>query len=206
MKFAKFFTAFLTVVLILGFSQFKAEASQGLKGGSTGPEVTYVQSMLKKLGYFETETTGYFGPITENAVEQFQKDFGLKVDGVVGSNTANMISNVDMMAHIVYGEARGESYEGKVAVAAVILNRVDSSEFPDTIYNVIFQRNAFTAVYDGQYSLKPDHIAYQAVKDAFLGWDPSYGSMYYYNPDLATSQWIFTRTVTKQIGNHLFAQ
>src|SRR5690606_28584101 len=113
--------------------------------------------------------------------------------------------NVDMLAHVVYGEARGESYEGQVAVAAVILNRMESSEFPDTLSNVIFQKNAITAVNDGQYWLQPDAAAYQAVRDAFDGWDPTGGAVYYYNPYTATDQWIFTRTVIKQIGSHNFA-
>jgi len=189
---------------MIGFFQVDAEASQ-LKMGSRGSDVTYVQSVLKKLGYFYGDTTGYYGPITRNAVEQFQRDFGIEAVGEVGPKTSRMINDVVMMAHTVHGEARGEDYKGQVAVAAVILNRVQSSEFPDSVYEVIFQRNAFTAVSDGQYNLEPNSIAYKAVKDAFLGWDPSYGAVYYYNPLLATDQWIFTRTVNQQIGSHSFA-
>nr|WP_026582840.1 cell wall hydrolase [Bacillus sp. J33] len=204
MKLVKWLAASIVMTFVLHLNGPEAEASV-LKTGSSGTDVTYVQSLLHKLGYFKAETTGYYGPITRNAVENFQRDFGLKADGMVGVNTSAMLSNVDMMAHAVHGEARGESYDGQVAVAAVILNRVHSSEFPNTISNVIFQKNAYTAVSDGQYWLQPNAAAYQAVRDAFDGWDPSGGATYYYNPVTATDQWIFTRTVIKQIGNHHFA-
>lgn len=193
------------LVVTLGMAQPEAEASSMIGAGSSGSEVTYVQSVLKKLGYFNTDTTGYFGPITADAVKQLQNDFGLEMTGEIGPKTSRLINEVEMMAHVVYGESRGESYQGQVAVAAVILNRVESHDFPDTVYDVIFQQNAFTAVNDGQYNLQPDSEAYQAVKDALLGWDPSYGSEYYYNPELASDRWIYSRTVTIQIGNHRFA-
>ncbi|WP_394138176.1 cell wall hydrolase [Cytobacillus oceanisediminis] len=205
MSLLKYITAALTFIILIGFGQVDAKASQLLKEGSAGSEVTFVQDFMKKLGYFETETTGYYGPVTANAIREFQNDFGLKADGIVGGETANMIFNVDTMAHIVNGEARGESYEGQVAVAAVILNRIESNDFPNAISQVIYQRNAFTAINDGQYRLLPGSSSYQAVKDAFLGWDPTGGAVYYYNPSLATDNWIFTRTVIKQIGSHTFA-
>lgn len=205
MNYIRTIAAAAAIIIVLGFTQQKAEASPLLNIGSTGHDVTYIQSILQKLGYFNTETTGYYGPVTASAVEQFQSDFGIEITGGVGPKTAEMLNNVEIMAHIVYGEARGESYKGQVAVAAVILNRVHSSEFPDSIEEVIFQPNAFTAINDGQYQLQPDTTAFKAVKDAFLGWDPSYGSVYYYNPELATDTWILTRTVTNQIGNHRFA-
>lgn len=205
MSLMKYITSALTFIILIGFGQGDAKASQLLKEGSAGSEVTFVQDFMKKLGYFETETTGYYGPVTANAIREFQSDFGLKADGIVGVETANMIYNVDTMAHIVNGEARGESYEGQVAVAAVILNRIESNDFPNAISQVIFQRNAFTAINDGQYRLLPGSSSYQAVKDAFLGWDPTGGAVYYYNPSLATDKWIFTRTVIKQIGSHTFA-
>ncbi|WP_079505903.1 cell wall hydrolase [Mesobacillus jeotgali] len=203
-KYTKSLAAATVILAVLSFAQLETKAA-AIQSGSTGSEVTYVQSILKKLGYFNTEATGYFGPVTTEAVKAFQRDFSLEQTGGLGPRTTNLINEIDMMAHVVYGEARGEGYPGQVAVAAVILNRVESNDFPDTVYNVVFQRNAFTAVNDGQYYLQPDSTAYHAVKDALLGWDPSYGSVYYYNPVLATDEWIFTRTVTKQIGNHHFA-
>ncbi|WP_053361428.1 cell wall hydrolase [Bacillus sp. FJAT-27251] len=205
MKYIKLYAAVAAVIFIFSFSQLKVEASQLLRWGSTGSDVTYVQSVLKKMGYFNTSTTGFYGNVTASAVEQFQQDFGIPATGQVGSQTAEMINNAVNMAHVVHGEARGESYQGQVAVAAVILNRMASRDFPDSIDQVIFQRNAFTAVYDGQYYLYPDSNAYQAVKDAYLGWDPTNGALYYYNPRIATNQWIFTRTTIKDIGNHRFA-
>ncbi len=109
-----------------------------------------------------------------------------------------------MMANAVYGEARGEPYEGQVAVAAVIINRLKSQSFPNTIYGVIFQPVAFTAVADGQIWLTPNEKAREAVEDAINGWDPTGGCLYYFNPETATSKWIWTRTQIKTIGKHIF--
>lgn len=111
---------------------------------------------------------------------------------------------LQILANAVYGEARGEVYEGQVAVAAVILNRLESPEFPDTISEIIFQPGAFTAVADGQIWLEPNERAKQAVLDAINGWDPSENALYYFNPKTATSKWIWTRPQIKQIGEHIF--
>jgi len=110
----------------------------------------------------------------------------------------------DMLAQVVYGEARGESYDGQVAVAAVVLNRMEHDGFPDTMYGVVFQKNAFTCVSDGQYYLSPNRTAYQAALDAMHGADPTDGCLYYWNPVTATSSWIWTREIQKTIGNHVF--
>ncbi|WP_051314868.1 cell wall hydrolase [Alteribacter aurantiacus] len=184
----------------------ESKASVLLYNGSEGEEVKDVQEVLADLGYFKAKQTGYYGPITIEAVKAFQRDFGLSQDGITGSKTLREISNVKSMASVVHGEARGESYEGKVAVAAVVLNRVADDEFPSDVKGVVYQRNAFTAVFDGQYDLTPNREAYRAVKDAQRGSDPSQGSTYYYNPDIATSSWIFTRTPVVTIGNHVFAK
>nr|WP_255807542.1 spore cortex-lytic enzyme [Cohnella mopanensis] len=114
--------------------------------------------------------------------------------------------DMKMMANAVYGESRGEPYEGQVAVAAVIINRVKSSEFPNTATGVIFQPGAFTAVADGQIWLTPNDKAVKAVKDAMSGWDPSDGCLYYFNPETATSKWIWTRPQYKTIGKHIFCR
>lgn len=110
----------------------------------------------------------------------------------------------DMLAQVVYGEARGESYNGQVAVAAVVLNRIENDDFPDTMYDVIFQKNAFTCVNDGQYYMQPNRTAYQAALEAMQGNDPTGGCLYYWNPVTATSKWIWTRSIEMQIGNHVF--
>ncbi|MEZ7171536.1 spore cortex-lytic enzyme [Sporosarcina sp. OR05] len=112
--------------------------------------------------------------------------------------------DLKLMANAVYGEARGEPYEGQVAVAAVILNRVEHPDFPDTVGGVIFQPGAFTAVDDGQIWLTPNERAKEAVLDALNGWDPSENSIYYFNPITATSKWIWSRPQVKKIGLHIF--
>lgn len=207
MKKLKVLVFALFTVLFLGFSQTSAEAhSPDLHEGVAGQDVAELQSTLKKLGYFQTTTTGYYGSITKNAVIQFQRDFNVPATGFTGPLTRAKLSDVDMMARVVHGEARGENYTGQVAVAAVILNRIDSSLFPNSTYNVIFQRNAFTAVNDGQYKFKPNASAYQAVKAAVKGSDPSLGATYYYNPSGVTDTWIFSRTTITKIGKHVFAK
>lgn len=113
---------------------------------------------------------------------------------------------IDLLARVVYSEARGEPSEGKVAVAAVVLNRVKSKDFPDKIKEIVYQKDAFTAVDDGQINLEPDDSAYDAVYEALKGKDPTEGALYYWNPVTATSKWIKTRTIIKQIGQHVFAK
>ncbi|MBB3109455.1 N-acetylmuramoyl-L-alanine amidase [Paenibacillus phyllosphaerae] len=121
------------------------------------------------------------------------------------SNRLGLSENdIKLMANAVYGESRGESYEGQVAVAAVILNRLKSPSFPNTISGVIFQPGAFTAVADGQIWLTPNDRAKKAVQDAINGWDPTGGCIYYFNPDTATSAWIWSRPQVKTIGKHIF--
>jgi N-acetylmuramoyl-L-alanine amidase len=199
----------LVFVCFLGASIFPKESSaygNTLQFGDQGQQVAALQEKLVLLGYLEVAPTGYYGPLTEEAVRLLQQDFSLSANGVAGPETLYRLVEIEKMARVVYGEARGESYEGQVAVAAVIRNRVYSPEFPSTIEGVIYQRNAFTAVHDGQYFLTPTYIAYHAVKDAWKGWDPSYGSTYYYNPQIATSDWIFVNTTPNiSIGRHLFA-
>ena len=194
-----------------------------LKRGSSGSLGKQVHQKLKRWGYYTGSVDGIFGSQTKKAVEYFQRKNGLKVDGVVGSKTFAALgistgtssssggygnySSADMqlLARCIYAEARGESYTGQVAVGAVILNRVKSPKFPNTISGVIYQKNAFTAVNDGQINLTPDKTAMNAAKDAVNGWDPSYGSLYYYNPAVATSSWIFSRETVTVIGKHVFA-
>jgi len=127
---------------------------------------------------------------------------------VTAANTPNGFSqnDIQLMANAVYGEARGEPYIGQVAVAAVILNRVESATFPNTVSGVIFEPLAFTAVADGQIWLTPNETARKAVLDAINGWDPTGEAMYYFNPDTATSAWIWGRPQIKKIGKHIFCK
>lgn len=197
-----------------------------LKQGSTGGEVKEVQRRLKEWGYYFGEVDGIYGAKTVEAVKYFQRKNGLTPDGVAGKatfaalgmndsvkvleneknyNTNYTSSDLYLLAKCIYAEARGESYTGQVAVGAVILNRVDSPAFPNTIAGVIYQKNAFTAVSDGQINLEPDQTALNAASDAMNGWDPTYGCLYYYNPAVATSSWIFGRETVTVIGKHVFA-
>ncbi|MCT2195091.1 spore cortex-lytic enzyme [Paenibacillus sp. p3-SID1389] len=126
-------------------------------------------------------------------------------DELSASNTMGLSENdLKIMANAVYGEARGEPFEGQVAVAAVILNRVKSPSFPNTVSGVIFQPGAFTAVADGQIWLEPNAQARKAVQQALNGWDPTGGCLYYFNPKTATSKWIWSRPQVKTIGEHIF--
>ena len=115
-------------------------------------------------------------------------------------------SDLYLLAKCIYAEGRGESYTGQVAIGAVIMNRVRSKSFPNTIAGVVYQSGAFTAVSDGQINLEPNETAYNAARDAMNGWDPTYGCLYYYNPAVATSAWIFSRPTVTVIGKHVFAK
>ncbi|MDE5413389.1 cell wall hydrolase [Alkalihalobacterium chitinilyticum] len=207
LKKAKLFLPVFVCLLIVSLFPKESQAYEfTLQKEDRSQQVFQLQEKLVQLGYLHVAPTGYYGTLTENAVLQLQQDFRLSVDGIAGPRTLHRLMEIEKMAKIVHGEARGEAYKGQVAVAAVIKNRLHSSEFPSTVEGVIYQRNAFTAVQDGQYDLTPTYIAYRAVKDAWLGWDPTYGSTYYYNPRIATSQWIFNNTTPKlTIGRHLFA-
>lgn len=200
-----------------------------LRQGSKGGEVKEVQRRLKKWGYYSGAVDGIFGSGTKKAVIAFQKKNGLTADGVVGKATFAALgmndsynvlngqgnsssgssnytsSDLYLMAKAIYAEGRGESYTGQVAIGAVIMNRVRSSDFPNTISGVIYQKGAFTAVSDGQINLEPNQTAYDAARDAMNGWDPTYGCLYYYNPAKATSAWIFNRQTVTVIGKHVFA-
>ena len=191
------------------------------KYGSRGNEVKTIQEKLKRWGYYNGNIDGIYGSQTVSAVKRFQQKNGLSVDGIAGTKTLNAMginsssssgssssnsSNVNLLARAIYGEARGESYTGQVAVGAVILNRVKSSKFPNTIAGVIYQSGAFDAVSDGQINLEPDSTAKKAAQDAINGWDPSYGAIYYFNPNTATNKWIWSRPMTVTIGKHRFCK
>lgn len=197
-----------------------SECAAAIVQGSRGEKVALIQQTLSQWGYYKGGIDGHFGRSTYNAVVAFQKKNGLTVDGKVGSATASAMgitlsssvsqplyqeTELALLARLVNGEARGEPYTGQVAVAAVVLNRVRSDEFPDTVSGVIFQRGAFDAVWDGQFDLPPEESCIRAAQDALNGWDPSGGCLYYYNPETATNKWIWTRQVQLTIGQHAFA-
>ena len=195
------------------------------KYGSRGEEVRTIQTKLKRWGYYNGNVDGIYGSQTLEAVKYFQRKNGLKVDGIAGTNTLRAMgiynssgnsssnsssstnsSDLNLLSRLVYGEARGEPYTGQVAVAAVVLNRVKHSSFPNTIAGVIYQNGAFDVVSDGQINLTPNETAKKAAQDALNGWDPSNGAIYYFNPSTATNKWIWSRPMTVTIGKHRFCK
>ena len=192
----------------------------GLGGAKTKKKLAaasnYNASWVKKQINSGKEFTYYQGiPIekqvkqsTSNTTKSTNKTSKKKTTTTTGTATnipaGYSESDIKLMANAVYGESRGEPYEGQVAVAAVILNRVQSSSFPNTVSGVIFQPGAFTAVADGQIWLEPNESARNAVLDAMNGWDPTGEAEYYFNPETATSSWIWGRPQIKKIGKHIF--
>ena len=187
--------------------------------GSTGGEVKRIQTKLKDLGYYKGYVDGIYGNQTKNAVLAFQRNCGITADGIAGPQTLLYLglggssssssggfssSEVNLLAKVISAEARGESYEGQVAVGAVVLNRVAHPSFPDTLSGVIYQRGAFSCVNDSNWYQPVADSAKRAAQDAVNGWDPSGGAIYYYNPAKTSNAWIRSRTVIKVIGNHYF--
>lgn len=189
--------------------------------GSSGSEVTQIQTKLKRWGYYNGAIDGVYGSRTLSAVKYFQRKNGLTADGIAGKATLEKMgifsssskssgsvssSSLNLISRFVYAESRGEPYKGQVAVAAVILNRVKDSRFPNTVSGVVYQSGAFTCVSDGQINLSPNDTARKAAQDAMNGWDPTYGAIYYFNPNTATSKWIWSRPMTVTIGKHRFCK
>ena len=212
----------IVIVMIVAFFHVN-EVLALSKYGSRGNEVKTIQEKLKRWGYYNGSIDGIYGTQTVTAVKKFQQKNGLTVDGIAGPKTlaamgisssssgssgssSSNSSDINLLSHLIYGEARGEPYTGQVAVGAVILNRVKSSSFPNTIAGVIYQSGAFTAVSDGQINLSPDSTSKKAAQDAMNGWDPSYGAIYYFNPNTATNKWIWSRPLTVTIGKHRFCK
>lgn len=221
----------LTVATIVALNVFFAAWSQYAaadlyKKGSTGATVTEIQTRLKAWGYYTGAVDGTYGSATEKAVKYFQQSNGLTADGQAGSETLAALGlptgggsasgggdggssgsgegDVDLLARLISAEARGEPYEGQVAVGAVVLNRVEHASFPNSISGVIYQSGAFSCLDDGQFDEPVAESAYRAAQDALNGWDPSSGAIYYFNPSTATSSWIWSRPVILTIGKHMF--
>lgn len=224
-KLTAFVLALVTVAtLAFAVSLPRADAAV-VKVGSRGQTVKTIQTKLKRWGYYKGSVDGIFGSQTKSAVQYFQRKNGLVADGIVGKATARALgitlgstsssggttnagglsnSELYLLSCCVYGEARGESYTGKVAVAAVVLNRIKSSNFPNTVSGVIYQKGAFTCVSDGQINLGTNDECTRAAQDALNGWDPTGGALYYFNPKTATSAWIWSRPQLVTIGRHIF--
>ncbi len=215
-------TIITCTVGVIKANEVNMESTEVLsKLGSRGDEVRRIQTKLRSLGFFNGSIDGIYGVKTQSAVRQFQKSVGITADGIAGKKTLLYLglgestsvssggyssSDVYLLAKVIAAEARGESYIGQVAVGAVVLNRVDSSSFPDTISGVVYQRGAFSAVTDSNWSISPDASSRKAAQDAINGWDPSGGSLYYYNPAKTSNKWIRTRPVVTTIGAHIFCK
>ena len=213
------------IICIGGIAAVKERQTQEIqvlsKIGSRGDEVRRIQQKLKSLGFFEGAVDGIYGVKTQSAVRRFQKSVGITADGIAGSKTLLYLglgnnssgggggyssSDVYLLAKVIAAEARGESYTGQVAVGAVVLNRVDSSSFPDTVSGVVYQKGAFSAVTDSNWSVSPTAESRKAAQDAINGWDPTGGALYYYNPAKTSNRWIRTRPVITTIGKHVFCR
>ncbi len=213
------------IICIGGIAAVRERQTQEIqvlsKIGSRGDEVRRIQQKLKSLGFFEGAVDGIYGVKTQSAVRRFQKSVGITADGIAGSKTLLYLglgnsssgggggyssSDVYLLAKVIAAEARGESYTGQVAVGAVVLNRVDSSSFPDTVSGVVYQKGAFSAVTDSNWSVSPTAESRKAAQDAINGWDPTGGALYYYNPAKTSNRWIRTRPVITTIGKHVFCR
>ena len=220
--------ALVCCFVLIGVFGAAARAEGELTGGSKGEKVSEVQRRLKAWGYYEGNVDGDYGWLTIKAVEKFQKKHGLTVTGIVDSATAEKIGislgassnpgyeggsdtnatsgDLYLMARCIYGEARGEPYKGKVAVGAVILNRVASADFPNTVAGVIYQPGAFSVVNDGQINLTPNQECINAAMDAMNGYDPTGGCVFYYNPDKTDNKFMHSLETVVTIGAHRFAK
>ncbi|MBK5241545.1 spore cortex-lytic enzyme [Clostridium sp.] len=216
--------AYFSSEIYFNISSMKAMA-QVYKYGARGEQVKEIQTKLKNWGYHKDAVDGIYGYNTYLSVKYFQRNNGLKVDGIAGKQTLSAMGisagtstssgtassqnvtnskDVDLLALLINGEARGEPYEGQVAVGAVILNRTRDARFPSTIAGVIYQPGAFTAIVDGQINSEMQPNSLKAARDALNGWDPSSGAVFYFNPATATNKWIWSKTLIKVIGKHRF--
>ena len=206
---------FAVNIAVITFAQ-RADAAS-YKRGSTGSVVSEIQQKLKDWGYYSADVDGIYGSRTEAAVQLFQQKNGLAADGKAGTETLaalgissaglieqNTSGDVALLARLISAEARGESYEGQVAVGAVVMNRIAHPSFPNTLSGVIYQRGAFSCLDDGQFDEPVAQSAYAAARDAMNGYDPTGGAIYYFNPVTATSKWIWSRPLIVQIGKHRF--
>ncbi len=224
---AKTVSLILCVIMLWGAIGFiiidarkQTEIETLSKIGSRGEEVRQIQNKLKSLGFFNGTIDGIYGVKTQSAVRNFQKSVGITADGIAGPKTLLYMglgssggengqyssSDIYLLAKVIAAEARGESYTGQVAVGAVVLNRVSSSSFPDTVAGVVYQAGAFSAVTDSNWSVSPTSTSRKAAQDAINGWDPTGGALYYYNPAKTNNKWIRTRPVITTIGSHIFCK
>lgn len=215
----------LLMALLLASTVSGALGDRSLSQGSRGPEVAELQRKLNSLGFVAGKADGIFGSQTKAAVTRYQRERGLKVDGIAGTQTINDLKlltgesttasgksvgpknvDVNLLARCVSAEARGEPYVGQVAVAAVILNRLKDPAFPNTIADIIYQPLAFSSVPDGQINMAPTASSIKAAQEAISGVDPTGGALYFFNPAKTKNKFIWSRPQIMQIGNHMFTR
>ena len=208
---------FLAAALVfMTYAGLQTALAATYRQGSSGQTVVTIQTKLKNWGYYTGAVDGIYGSATVKAVKYFQQKNGLTADGICGpatlkalgitttSSGSSQSGDVALLARVSSAEARGEPYSGQVAVGAVILNRVSHPSFPGTISGVVYEPGAFTCMTDGQINSAVSDSAYQAARDALNGWDPTGGAIYYFNPNTATSSWIWSRPLLTIIGKHRF--
>ena len=193
--------------------------------GTRGEEVRRIQEKLRSLGYDVGTADGIYGTRTKRAVTQFQRDKGLKADGIAGPQTLAALGlsggassggsggetgterlDLDLLARIISAESKGEPYEGQIAVGAVILNRIRHPSFPNTLAGVIYQGGAFESVSNGEFNKAAQESCIRAAREALAGNDPTGGAIYFYNPDKTTNKWMRSRPVVLTIGGHVFCK
>ena len=212
-------TVIMCVVAVTDAFAMQADAA-AYRQGSTGETVRKIQTRLKNWGYYDGPVDGIYGSKTASAVRYFQQKNGLTVDGIAGTKTLaalgisgsvsasgqNREAELEMLARIISAEGRGEPYLGQVAIGAVVMNRVRSASFPNTVAGVIYQRGAFDAVDDGQFYRSATASAIRAAREAYNGADPTGGCLYYYNPKTSTNQYMLSKPVYLAIGQHNFCR
>ncbi|WP_139488779.1 cell wall hydrolase [Brevibacillus dissolubilis] len=198
--------------LLLFTNPTAASAPVHIYTGSTGNDITYLQQKLQQLGLYQGTLDGVVTEDMIDAVNMFQRLYGLPVTSELDQATVQQIKaaqvttkEIDLLERLVYAEGRGESLQGQTAIAAVVLNRMKSSQFPKTVHEVIFEKNSFSTVQDGALPKEKNEMAQKAVRAALAGKDPSKGAIFFFNPKKVTSSWMWSRPRAVLIGNHIFA-
>lgn len=231
-KFYVSISLFLTIVVCTLFFSIAscAQTRPTLYWGSQGSNVREVQQLLSNWGYYDGPVDGIYGATTQKAVTYFQRKNGLPADGIVGAQTYNALGlstgpapstpaagyqpttgvsaggDIMLLARAIFAEAEAEPYIGKVSVGAVLLNRVGSASFPQSLSGVIYQSHALESVTNGRVNTQPNDDSVRAARDAINGWDPTYGCLYFWNPSKPVNAWIWTRKIIVQYGAHVFAK